>query len=336
MKCRRCKDRGTSKQAVISLPYHNLALCDTCFVQWYENRLKDTIEKFGMFSNGEKILVAVSGGKDSLALWWALNKLGYPADGLYVDLGIAHQDYSAVSLQHCQALAKHLSRRLIVTNLSSEIGTDIVTASHHVRRTSCSICGRCKRYYTNQTALREGYQCVATGHNLDDEAASLLANMFSWNTDLLARKGPVLIAKPGFVSRVKPLIGSTEKENVVYCLLNNIEYIHQECPLSGGTSGTFYKKILNQIDFRSPGTKLRFYYGFQESARPLFVESQGPTLTPCSECGQPTSIPPRCAMCRLKDQLQHALSARKIHLDSVERAADTSPHSPATNENNAT
>ena len=83
MKCRKC-----NQNAVINMREHKLALCKEHFLTWIPEQTQRSIETYQMFTVEDRILVAVSGGKDSLALWEILNQLGYAADGLYIDLGI--------------------------------------------------------------------------------------------------------------------------------------------------------------------------------------------------------------------------------------------------------
>jgi tRNA(Ile)-lysidine synthase TilS/MesJ len=83
MKCRKC-----GEPAAINMRQHRLALCEAHFLEWLPQRVQRTIEKYRMFTPDERILVAVSGGKDSLGLWDILLRLGYRADGLYINLGI--------------------------------------------------------------------------------------------------------------------------------------------------------------------------------------------------------------------------------------------------------
>src|SRR5215207_11257756 len=89
-KCRVC--RGP---AIIDLPRHNANFCAEHFMELCRRQVTKAIEKFDMFTPDDRILVAVSGGKDSLAVWDLLLDLGYAADGLYVGLGIG--DYSDTS-----------------------------------------------------------------------------------------------------------------------------------------------------------------------------------------------------------------------------------------------
>jgi len=66
---------------------HRLAFCKEHYIEWFIEQTERSIEKYHMFSRDARILVAVSGGKDSLALWDVLWQLGYQADGLYIHLG---------------------------------------------------------------------------------------------------------------------------------------------------------------------------------------------------------------------------------------------------------
>src|SRR5512140_3846981 len=83
MKCKKCGGK-----AVVNMRQHKLALCKDDYLEWVPEQAERFIKKYGMFARGEKILVAVSGGKDSLSLWDILARLGYQADGLYIGLGI--------------------------------------------------------------------------------------------------------------------------------------------------------------------------------------------------------------------------------------------------------
>src|SRR5512139_3263961 len=83
MKCRKCGEK-----AAMNMAHHKLALCKTHYLEWIPEQTEKTIHRYGMFTTQDKILVAVSGGKDSLSLWDILVRLGYQADGLYIGLGI--------------------------------------------------------------------------------------------------------------------------------------------------------------------------------------------------------------------------------------------------------
>jgi uncharacterized protein (TIGR00269 family) len=253
-----------------------------------------------MVSAGDRILVAVSGGKDSLALWDVLLELGYDAAGLYLGLGIG--GYSNRSGEVTEAFAAERNAELIVVDLERDYGYDIPTAGAKGSRSTCAVCGLSKRYVFNRAALDGGFDVVATGHNLDDEAATLLGNTLRWQTEYIARQSPALPGKDGMVKKVKPLFRLSELETAAYAFLRGIDYIVEECPLVAGNTQLRYKDAMNTIEATSPGTKAQFFLGFLERGRPLFRSADDTELSACERCGQPT--PGRfCAFCRARAQI---------------------------------
>ena len=182
----------------------------------------------------DRILVAVSGGKDSLAVWDMLIEAGYQADGLYIGLGIG--EYSDESGGYVQRFAAERGLNLIVIDLRDEYGYDVPTAAVATGRVPCSACGLSKRRLFDRAALDGGYDVVVTGHNLDDEAAVLFGNTMRWDIDYLARQLPVLPASDGFPTKVKPLVRLTEREMAAWCLVRGIDYLVEECPMAEGQS----------------------------------------------------------------------------------------------------
>lgn len=255
-----------------------------------------------MLAADERVLVAVSGGKDSLALWHILRDLGYEADGLYLGLGIG--EYSDRSGEHTRRFAARYGWPLIEVDLRTEYGFDIPTGAAADRRVPCSACGLSKRHLFNSVAVERGYPVVATGHNLDDEAAVLLGNLLRWDTEYLGRQDPVLPAADGFARKVKPLVRLGEREVAAYCVLQGIDYIVEECPMAVGNRHLGYKELLDSIEERSPGTKAAFFGGFLERARPLFAPEAREAkagLGRCGSCGSPTPAD-TCAFCRLRER----------------------------------
>lgn len=289
------------------MPQHNMGLCKDDFLQWLPEQMQKFIEKYKMFTPEEKILVAVSGGKDSLALWDMLHILGYQADGLYIALGIDEGiNYSAESQRLTEKFANARDLNLRVVDLASDYGTDLPTLAKETRRgrdKPCSSCGLIKRHEMNRIARDFGYDVLATGHNLDDEAATLFSNTLQWNGDYLLRQYPVLAERDGLARKVKPLFRFYEREMAAYTLLRGIEYIYDECPFAEGSTSTQYKELLNQLEHQHPGAKQHFFVKFLAAKKKgLFAEPTTeivPELHICPSCGQPTSAHDLCTFCRM-------------------------------------
>ncbi len=308
MKCRTC-----GQKAVVNMRQHKLALCKDHYLEWIPEQTERFIEKYKMFTREEKILVAVSGGKDSLSLWDILQRLGYQADGLYICLGIDDQrsplgeslSYSSESQRLTEKFANERGLKLHILDVQKEYGATIPQfslKSHRGRVKPCSVCGLIKRHVMNRIARDFGYDVLTTGHNLDDEAAVLFGNTLTWAGEYLLRQAPVLPGTPGLVRKVKPLCRIYEREMLAYALLRDIEYIYEECPFAVGSTSIYYKQLLNKLESDRPGAKQSFYLSFLEARKSgLFAEREKiqAELHPCSNCGQPTSALGLCSFCRM-------------------------------------
>ena len=307
MNCRRC-----DRKASVHMRQHKLALCKEHYLEWIPEQTARFIKKYEMFTHDEKILVAVSGGKDSLSLWHILIKLGYQADGLYLGLGIDEGiNYSHESQRLTEEFAASHNLKLHIVDIEKEYGQPIpviAERSHRGHGKPCAVCGLAKRHEMNRIARDLGYDVLATGHNLDDEAAVLFGNTLNWSSEYLLRQGPVLPGTAGLARKVKPLFRFYEREMTAYAIMSGIEYIYEECPFADGSQSIFYKESLNQLETSRPGAKLIFYLNFLEAKKSgkLFLEKnvELANLHPCPRCGQPTSTPDQCSFCRMIDKTQ--------------------------------
>jgi len=268
-------------------------------------QVEKAIHDHQMLNKSDRILVAVSGGKDSLAVWDMLIDLGYQADGLYVALGIG--EYSEESRGYTERFADERGLKLTVVSLRDDYGYDIPTASRATGRVPCSACGMSKRHLFDKAAVDGGYDVVVTGHNLDDEAAVLFGNALRWDVEYLARQLPVLPSRHGFPKKVKPLIRLSEREMAAWCVVRGIDYIVDECPIAAGNKHIGFKEALNALEEKSPGTKASYYLGFLDRMAPVLAgiaASGADSVTPCTRCGAPTGGEEGslCAFCRLVER----------------------------------
>jgi len=298
VKCTRCRAK-----AEVQLRAHNSAFCRPCYLFYFRRQVERAIAGERMFAPAERLLVAVSGGKDSLALWDVLAELGYDTTGLYLGLGIG--TYSELSHAKAVQFAAQRGLPLRVVALEDEAaGLAVPAVAAATRRPPCSACGTMKRHYFDAAALAGGFDVLVTGHNLDDEAARLMGNVLRWQTDHLARQRPVLPAThPKFVRKVKPLYLTSEYETAVYAFMRGIDYIVDECPNAAGASQLLYKDVLNRLEAASPGTKLAFVKEFLRTAQPAFARVERDAPNQCEGCGMP-AYGSLCAFCRLVREVQ--------------------------------
>ncbi|OLN29330.1 tRNA(U54)-2-thioribothymidine synthetase [Desulfovibrio sp. DV] len=296
MKCKRC-----GELAAVKLPSHHAGFCPTCFEVFFKRQVETAIRRHAMIKPGEKVLVAVSGGKDSLALMRVLSDLGHDVDGLHVHLGIP--DSSDPVCERTESYCRENGFRLHVLR-TAEVGLAIPEVKDSVHRPICAVCGKIKRHYFNRFAYENGYTALATGHNLDDEVARLFANTLRWDAKYLGTQGPTLPGEGRFVRKIKPLYRVTEFETAAYCFLKAINHWKAACPYSGGASFTGHKKLFADLEDRSPGQKTAFYEAFLAQGRPQFAgASRGEgqdTLYACTQCGFPSSGEV-CGVCRVRE-----------------------------------
>lgn len=296
MKCTRCRAK-----AEVHLRAHNAGFCRPCYILFFRRQVERAIASDRMCTPEEHVLVAISGGKDSLALWDVLVALGYRTTGLYVAQGIG--EYSSGSQQKVEAFAHSRNLPLRMVDLAAEGGgLTVPEVAASTRRSPCSACGLLKRHYFDTAAFAGEFDVLATGHNLDDEAARLLGNVLHWQLDHLARQRPVLEpTHPRFVRKVKPLYLLSEYETAVYAFMQGIDYVVEECPNAVGATQLVYKDMLNRLEAGSPGSKLAFVRQFLRDGQPVFAahgrEGEQPPQT-CARCGMP-AWDEVCAFCKL-------------------------------------
>lgn len=345
MKCKRC-----GAGAEVALRSHHTGFCRDCFQDFFSRQVERAVRGSGLgeplFERGQRVLVALSGGKDSLALMLELNRQGHDVAGLHLDLGIPGSSEKARAKVESFCALHGLDVRII--ELAKE-GLAIPDVKRATQRPICSACGKIKRHYFNTAALEAG-AVLATGHNLDDETARLLANVLRWDQRHLASQGPALPAAPGFARKVKPLFRLTEFETAAYGFFMGIDPHKAGCPFSRGASFTFHKQLMGQLDWEMPGQKLNFYQQFLKDGRPAFagLGATGPAADPmsgptlglpfgppsgpkggataeddetideepreglgaCQVCGAPTSAEV-CGVCRLREAVRdHAARKR--------------------------
>jgi uncharacterized protein (TIGR00269 family) len=312
--------------AVISIPYARLFLCADHFRHYIESRIQKTIEKYHMINPtaNEKILLALSGGKDSQVLLTILHQLfgdSVAFLGVYIDLGIRKDQYSIDSERYAADLCNSFNIPFSVINVKQDFGLDIddvaqlrkdflkykISMGNERFKGICSYCGAIKRYALNKFAVDHGCSKVATGHNLTDEYTSLMTNFFNMDPHFLARHSPITNSNhDNLIPRIKPLYYTSEWEVMMYTYYTQIPHVAAECEYSTLSPNIHIKKILQEFEKDRPGIMIGLLRRYRKLMLPIIIASLPPQKRKydrrCIQCQMPTSRP-KCAFCRTTQNL---------------------------------
>jgi uncharacterized protein (TIGR00269 family) len=252
-----------------------------------EKQVAKTIKEHGLIKKNEKVVVALSGGKDSTSLIYILKKLGYDVHGLMIDLYLGQ--WSNIHRENMTRFCKDNNIPLTIVDLKKELGQGICFIKSIVKKkknlTGCSVCGTVKRWILNKHAKKLGAKKLATGHNLDDEAQNVLMNFLKGNVLLGVNSSPATGGKAveGFVQRVKPLFFTPEDEIMKYAKKNKFEILYEKCPCAFGTYRVETRGWTKDLDNKQ---KLKVVEGFQKLL-PKLRGNNKMEISRCKECGEP-------------------------------------------------
>ncbi|MBS3169632.1 TIGR00269 family protein [Candidatus Woesearchaeota archaeon] len=310
MKCVHC-----SKPAVIGLQHG--ALCKIHFIDYFEDKVIKTMNKYQMIERKDNICVATSGGKDSLTVLYLTKKYCEKYDipltkirALAVDEGIAQ--YREKTLIDLQKFCKEQAISLEVVSFEQELGKTLDEAYPLINKSAqkkpCNVCGVWRRYLLNKYAAKSGASKVITGHNLDDEAQVIIMNIFKANTKLTGRLGPIsgIECSDYFIQRVKPLYFCTEKEVRLYAFLKKFQVEFTECPYSKEGFRHQVQAMLNDFEERYRGTKQGVINSFLALLPQIREQEKGnvESVRECARCGEAANKEV-CNACQMKEMISH-------------------------------
>jgi uncharacterized protein (TIGR00269 family) len=269
-----------------------------------ELRVASTIKNESQISLGDRVAVAISGGKDSTALLVILSRLllSFPGSeivAITVDEGIV--GYRADTLRAAEALTQQLGINHHIVSFRDQIGDDLDTLLTGREKEACTICGILRKKALADAARDAGATVIATGHNLDDEAQSVLMNTLRGDLPRLIRDtGPG--SSSLFLPRIKPLSAITEKEIAAYLFVKGLFSVLPECPYTKYALRAEVRTMLNRLEQLHPGTMLHLVYSKKRIEHYYEGMAVMEPLRRCQECGDPSSGE-ICQVCRLKHSL---------------------------------
>jgi len=281
MRCR------CGKTAVFQSKTYRIALCEDCYPKFYVNLVKRSINRHSILKKSERVLVCVSGGKDSTSMTYVLKELGYELSLLFIDLGI--KDYSAKAKKVFDEISDtfDLSSNLIRAG-------DFGLSLDDIRmKKVCSACGTIKRYLMNKFARENGFDVLATGHTCDDIIIFFFKNVLSGNVEYITKLRPRLEGFNGLVTKVKPIFERSEQENLVLVNTLGLPFLEDRCPYKPNDT---WRDLLQVLETEKPSFKQNFVRAIIRLADRIDVGCWD--VRHCKICGE-ISNAEVCSFCRL-------------------------------------
>jgi uncharacterized protein (TIGR00269 family) len=263
----------------------------------FDKRVRKTIREFGMLKKGDRVAVGMSGGKDSCALLHSLAKLNLPIELVAITIDEGIKNYREKTLLNAKKECEKLGIEHVVFKFKKEAGLTMDEIVGRYEDIPCSHCGVLRRYLLNKGAREVRATKLATGHNLDDVAQTVMMNIMRNEPSRLARFIDPFIRSDKFVPRIRPLMKTPEKEVAIYALLRGVELDNVDCPYARFAFRGQVRKMLNETEEKYPGTKFRIVNSFLEMEGALRSKFKDSEVSECKSCRQP-SANELCQFCK--------------------------------------
>ena len=303
MQCSKC---GNPK-VIYKREQSGQLLCKDCFIESIEKKAIKTIKKEKLLDKGDKVLVALSGGKDSVTTLEVLESFRkrniIDICAVTVDEGIANYRQGGVDIA-----VRHAERLGIehkVVSLKDEYGItldEIMQRENH--KGSCTYCGVFRRTIINKAAREMGATKIATGHNLDDEVQAIMMNYLEGNMDNLTKLGAKTSSKAEeFTVKIKPLREIPEREIGLYVVAKELEVHFDSCPYAMQSFRGEVSEVINQLSEKHPTIKYSTLRGYDKIKDLLKGELKKEYAHGrCRRCGEPAAND-LCKACSFLEEL---------------------------------
>ncbi len=291
--------------------YNGTHLCAEHFMRYVDRRVKREIRKQIDVERGDKIAVAVSGGKDSMVALKMLSSVFNGVNGVEVHAITIDEGIEGYRPPSVDIVRRFCEQNDVVFHLRSfsELGVTMdAIAPVSGSSSPCTYCGVFRRMLMNEEARDIGARYLATGHNLDDAAQSIMMNFVRGDVERLARMAPHKHVQPGLIPRFMPLREIPEKETLLYALVSGMEFWDGVCPYWEAALRNQYRSIVDDLEDRSPGARFGILSSFDQIRPMLWSNMPQSNLHPCPRCGEPT-VGDSCKSCQLLDKARSRIGS---------------------------
>jgi uncharacterized protein (TIGR00269 family) len=288
-----CTKCGAS-EVIIEKKHSGQRLCQDCFIQGTQQKVLKDIRKYKLIEKGDKVLVALSGGKDSVMVLDILNSL-YERNiidmaAVTIDEGIKGYREDGVRIARDHARLLGIEHNVVTFKDSFDTTLDDIMVSSS-ERGACTYCGVFRRWILNREARDMGATKIATGHNLDDETQAILMNYLEGNIENLTRIGPKTSSRSEmFTVKIKPLREIPEKEVALYALARGLEVHFAGCPYASDSFRGEVGQFIKQLSRNHPTIMYSTLRGF-DKLKPVIKKEFAKEFDVglCMQCGEPSA-----------------------------------------------
>lgn len=309
---RRCSVCDNAR-ASVKRPKTGTGVCRGCFFAAFEAEVHSTIVSNGLFAPGDVVAIGASGGKDSTVLAYVLELLnrrhayGLDLRLLSVDEGISgYRDDSLATVARNEV---QYGIPLTVVGYKEMYGWTMDEIVKEIgSKGNCTFCGVFRRQALDRGAVVIGATKVATGHNADDIAETVVLNLLRGDFPRLSRSADAMTGRDGPLPRVKPLKFAYEKEIVMYAYFKKLDYFATECIYAPHAYRGRARELIKEIEALRPAgiadvVRAAERMRFPAAAKDAAAET-GQVERRCVRCGFITSQEV-CKACVLTDSLNN-------------------------------
>lgn len=222
--------------------------------------MRKAIEDYHMIDEGDKIAVGLSGGKDSITMLMGFKALQrfYPKkfDIIAISVNPGFEFFDTEFLK----------------KVCDDIGVPFFEEKAHIKeivfdirkeKNPCSLCANLRRGILNSTAIREGCNKIALGHNEDDVLETFMLNLLY--TGSISTFAPISYMDRSNMTLIRPLIYAPEKDIKKFVRKNNIQVMPKSCPMDGVSKREDMKEMIKNLQIDIPHIRANLYGAIKRS-----------------------------------------------------------------------